>query len=108
MAERDDSPEALAHALVQRVFELLHECRAILLKLEVPHAGSESARAQAERLLYFALLGALEARLPHHGGRGHGFETGQPTPWADGGRVDGDAGTSSQTIQAGGRWSRSD
>jgi hypothetical protein len=27
MAERDESPEALAHALVHRIFELLHECR---------------------------------------------------------------------------------
>jgi hypothetical protein len=63
MAECDESPEALAHALVQRIFELLHECRATLPKLEVPGSHSESASAQAERLLYLALLGALEAGL---------------------------------------------
>jgi hypothetical protein len=54
MVERDESPEALAHVLVQRIFELLHECRATLANLEVP-------RSVAERLLYLALLGALEA-----------------------------------------------
>jgi hypothetical protein len=44
MVERDESPEALAHVLVQRIFELLHECRATLANLEVP-------RSVAERLL---------------------------------------------------------
>jgi hypothetical protein len=63
MAEPDESPEAAAHALVQRIFELLHECRATLPKLEGPGARPESASAQAERLLYLALLGALEAGL---------------------------------------------
>jgi hypothetical protein len=63
MSERNESPEATAHALVQRVFELLHECRATLPKLEVPGSPSESASAQAERMLYLALLGAIEAGL---------------------------------------------
>jgi hypothetical protein len=63
MAEENKSPEALAHVLVQRVFELLHECRAALGRLEAPRARSESAGAQAERMLYLALLGALEAGL---------------------------------------------
>jgi hypothetical protein len=63
MAERDESPKATAHELVQRIFELLHECRAALPKLEVPHAHPESASAQADRLLYLALLGAIEAGL---------------------------------------------
>lgn len=63
MTERDESPEALAHALVHRIFELLHECRATLTKLGVPGSRSESASAQAERHLYLALLGALEAGL---------------------------------------------
>jgi hypothetical protein len=63
MAEHDESPEALAHALVQRIFELLHECRAALPKLEVPSTRSESASAQAERHLYLTLLGAIEAGL---------------------------------------------
>jgi hypothetical protein len=48
---------------VQRVFELLHEFRTALPKLEVSRSHSESASAQAERLLYLALLGAIEAGL---------------------------------------------
>jgi hypothetical protein len=63
MAERDESPEAIAHALVQRVFGLLHECRAALRELEAPRARPESASAQAERMLYRTLLGAIEAGL---------------------------------------------
>ncbi len=62
MAEQDKSPEAVAHAVVRRIFEVLHECRAVLPKLEAAHAP-ESASAQTERLLYLALLGALEAGL---------------------------------------------
>jgi hypothetical protein len=63
MGQRDDSPEALAHALVQRIFTLPHECRATLPKLEVPRERTESASAQAEGMLYLALLGAIEAGL---------------------------------------------
>jgi hypothetical protein len=63
MAEQKESPEALAHALVQRIFELLHECRATLLKLEMSRARWESPSAQAERMLYLALLGGQEAGL---------------------------------------------
>ncbi len=63
MAERDESPEAMAHSLVGRIFDLLHECRAILPKLETPRARPESASAQAEHVLYVAFLGALEAGL---------------------------------------------
>jgi hypothetical protein len=48
---------------VQRIFELLHDCRAILPELEVPRARPESASVQAERMLYPALLGALEVGL---------------------------------------------
>jgi hypothetical protein len=63
VTQQDESPEAIAHALVERIFGLLHECRATLPKLEVPGARPESASAQSERLLYLALLGALEAGL---------------------------------------------
>jgi hypothetical protein len=63
MTERDESPEALAHALVGRIFDLLHECRAVVPKLEMPPARPESASAQAERVLYVALLGAIEVGL---------------------------------------------
>jgi hypothetical protein len=57
------SPEALAHALVPCIFDLLHECRAVLPKLEMLPARPESASAQAERVLYVALLGATGAGL---------------------------------------------
>jgi hypothetical protein len=88
MAERDDSPKALAHALVQRIFELLHELRTTLPKLELPREMSESASAHAERLLYLALLGAIEAGLVRTmEGRGHRLEAGQRAPRADGGGV---------------------
>jgi hypothetical protein len=60
LAEQNEPPEALAHALVQRLFELLHECRETLTRLEVPCSVSESVSAQAERHLYLALFGALE------------------------------------------------
>lgn len=63
MTDPDPSPEALAYALVGRVLDLLHECRAVLPKLETPRAHPESASAQAERVLYVTLLGALEAGL---------------------------------------------
>jgi hypothetical protein len=59
----NDSPEALAHALVGRIFDLLRDCRAVLPKLEMPPARPESASAQVERVLYVALLGAIEAGL---------------------------------------------
>ncbi len=54
---------ARADALVHRLFEVLHECRTLLPSLAHPPASQESKSAQAERLVYFALLGALEAGL---------------------------------------------
>lgn len=57
-----DEPAAHAHALLERLFELLHDGRALVPKLEAG-AVSESMSAQAERLLYFGLVGALEAGL---------------------------------------------
>ena len=57
--------EAAARAvLVERLFALLHDCRALVPQLEA--AGPEppeSISAQAERLLYFALVGAMEEGL---------------------------------------------
>ena len=51
-----------AVALVERLFALLHDCRALVPQLE---AGTdpEPVSAQAERLLYYALVGAIEAGL---------------------------------------------
>jgi hypothetical protein len=61
--DRDESPEGRAVALVHRLFEALHECRTLLPVLAEPREGEESPSARAERLVYFALLGALEAGL---------------------------------------------
>jgi hypothetical protein len=48
-----DEPAAQAHALLERLFALLHECRNVVPRLEAGGV-SESMGAQAERLLYFA------------------------------------------------------
>ena len=58
-----DEPGARAHALLERHFALLHDCRAVVPKLETALTEPELISAQAERLLYFALVGALEAGL---------------------------------------------
>ena len=59
----NDEPVAQAHAVVERVFALLGECRALLPKFERPPHPNESANAEAERVLYFALVSALETAL---------------------------------------------
>ena len=58
-----DEPAALAHALLDRLFALLHDCRAVVPQLEPGGQRQEPVSAQAERLLYYALVGALEAGL---------------------------------------------
>ena len=58
-----DEPAAQAHALLEQLFALLHDCRAVVPQLEASPTDPESVSAQAERLLYFALVGALEAGL---------------------------------------------
>src|SRR5678816_854593 len=58
-----DEPAAQAHALVERLFALLHDCRAVVPQLGAARTDPEPVSAQAERLLYFALVGALEAGL---------------------------------------------
>jgi hypothetical protein len=58
-----DERAARAVALVERLFALLHDCRALVPQLEGTGAEPESVSAQAERLLYFALVGAIEAGL---------------------------------------------
>jgi hypothetical protein len=58
----NDEPAAQAHALLERLFALLRDCRAVVPQLEAGGV-SESMSAQAERLLYYALVGALEAGL---------------------------------------------
>ena len=54
-----DEPAAQAHALVERLFALMHDCRTVVPQLEAARADPECVSAQAERLLYYALVGAL-------------------------------------------------
>src|SRR5262245_48765195 len=56
-------PAAEAHALVERLFALLHDCRAIVRQLEPSRGPQQSASAEAERLLYFGLIAAIEDGL---------------------------------------------
>jgi hypothetical protein len=48
---------------VERLFALLHDCRALVPQLEAAPTDPEPVSAQAERVLYFALVGAIEAGL---------------------------------------------
>jgi hypothetical protein len=50
-------------ALVERLFALLHDSRAVVPQLAVAGTEPELVSAQAERLLCFALVGAIEAGL---------------------------------------------
>ena len=49
-----DEPAAHAHALLERPFALLHDCRALVPQLEAAGTDPEPVSAEAERLLYFA------------------------------------------------------
>jgi hypothetical protein len=64
-----DEPAAQAVALVERFFALLHDCRALVPELEATCTDPEPVSAQAERLLYYALVGAIEAGLVRTVGR---------------------------------------
>ena len=54
---------ARAVALVERIFALLHECRALVPQLDGAGPEPESVSAQPERLLYYARVGAIQAGL---------------------------------------------
>ena len=56
-----DDPAA-QNALVERLFALLQECRVLVPQLETARTA-ESPSAEAERLLYYALGGAVKAGL---------------------------------------------
>ena len=57
-----DEPAARAHALLEQLFAILHECHALVPQLERGPEG-EAPSAEAERFLYYALTGAIEERL---------------------------------------------
>jgi len=48
---------------MERVLGLVRQCRVVLGSLEHPLKPDESSSAEAERILYFALMSAIEAGL---------------------------------------------
>jgi len=56
-------PEAQAHALIDRIPAILTEGHELGRQLERPPQPNESASAEAHRVLYFGLAGAIEAGL---------------------------------------------
>ena len=80
-----EEPAARAVALVERLFALLHECRALVPQLEGAGPDPEPVSAQAERLLYYALVGAHRGRPGAHGrGRADRAAPGESAARADG------------------------
>jgi hypothetical protein len=57
-----DEPTAQAQAIMERVLKLVTECRAVLRALERGEPG-ESSSAEAERILYFTLMSAIDDGL---------------------------------------------
>jgi hypothetical protein len=58
-----DEPTAQAQAIMEDVLRLLTECRSVLRALERPNEPSESSSAEAERILYFTLMSAIDDGL---------------------------------------------
>jgi hypothetical protein len=48
---------------MERVLALVRECRLVLRALEHPPKLGESSSAEAERIVYFALMSAIDAGL---------------------------------------------
>jgi len=48
---------------MERVLGLVRECRLVLRALEHPPKTGESSSAEAERILYFTLMSAIDAGL---------------------------------------------
>ena len=59
-AVMNDDPIARALALVERLFALLHDCRRVVRELEPGKQHQQPPSAEAERLVYYALAGAIE------------------------------------------------
>jgi hypothetical protein len=48
---------------MEQVLALVKECRAVLRALEHPGEAGESSSAEAERILYYTLMSAIDAGL---------------------------------------------
>ena len=59
-----NEPTAQAHAIMERLLALVRDCRLVLPGLEErPSEPGESSSAEAERILYFTLMSAIDAGL---------------------------------------------
>ena len=63
MTSGSDELTAQAQAIMERVLGLVRECRMVLQSLEHPPKTGESSSAEAERILYFTLMSAIDAGL---------------------------------------------
>ena len=61
MTPGNDEPTDHAQAIMERVLRL--DCRSVLRALEHPGQPRESSSAEAERILYFTLMSAIDAVL---------------------------------------------
>jgi len=48
---------------MERVLALVRECRVVMHALEHPPKSGESSSAEAERILYYTLMSAIDAEL---------------------------------------------
>jgi hypothetical protein len=58
-----EEPTAQAQANMERLFALVKDCRRVLPTLERPREPGESSSAEAERILYYTLMSAIDAGL---------------------------------------------
>ena len=63
MTRESDEPTAQAQAIMERVLRLVTDCRSVLGALERPAERSESSSVEAERILYFTLMNAIDVGL---------------------------------------------
>ena len=59
-AAASDEPQERAVALLERLFMILHDCRRVVRELEPNADRAESPSAEAERHVYYAIVGAME------------------------------------------------
>jgi hypothetical protein len=63
---------------MKRVLKRVTECRSVLRALERPGDPGESSSAEAERVLYFTLMSAIDAGLNNR--PDHAYPARSPTP----------------------------
>src|SRR5262245_33455637 len=63
MTPGDEEATAQAQAIMERVLALVRECRLVIQALEHPPKTGESSSAEAERILYYTLMSAIDTGL---------------------------------------------